>query len=366
MPLNNEATVTIDEQEVNKVLQLIQEASIGAIQEDTKVDWKILKNYAQDFLFGYNSLEEHEDMYTQQMLKQVVLADPNVVPYINKITGNQQAFLTRSKYLLATQFDEYLNKFREALPSEVVYVQSSSDGVISGSYAISMRELILNADKHGRLTISNARLKDGERKALEERQDLFPEEHIKEAGMAYNGTINRLQRFYEVTKKSGNAAQGGIIMWKENKEWILGQVTNKGDIKEAYIGFLMSQHENNLCKSAGGNPPYYSHPFIGSFFDNYISNVTNLSAVVEEDIVTNVMQYGIKSKKSQLPSINQYLEVAKWIVSQDGYLTKEDVEHWIRDVKFTQDTVRNIRLSWTQLAEKYGEDAIAQLSKTLS
>ena len=358
--------VQIDEQEVKKVLRLIQEASVGAITKDTKVDWVKLQQAAKDFIFAYNSLDQNEEFYTQEALKQMVLADPNMVPYLNKISGVKQAFLIRSKYLLATQFDEYLNKFREALPSSVVYVQSSSDGAISGSYEISMRELILNADKYGRINISNARLKSGERKSLEENTSLINEKHVQEASMAYNGTINRLQRFYDVTHKKGNAAQGGIILWREGKQWTHGQVTNKGDIKEAYIGFLMSEHINELCKKAGGSPPYYSHELIGNFFDAYIANVTNLAAIVEEDIVTKSKQYGIKSRKSQLPSIGQYLETAEWIANQDNYLTKTEVENWIRNEKFTQDTIRNIRLDLKTLGEKYGEQVLNALQKSLA
>lgn len=361
----NNTNIQVDESDVQKVLQLIQRASVGEITENTKVDWKNLQQAAKNFLFAYNNLDQNEELYTQEILKQMVLATPESIPYLNKISGAKEAFLIRSKYLLATQFDEYLNNFRGALPSSIVYVQSSSDGAISGSYEISMRELILNADKYGRINISNSRLKDGERKSLEENTSLIDEHHIQEAQMAYNGSINRLQRFYEVTHKTKNAAQGGIILWKEGKEWIHGQVTNKGDIKEAYIGFLMSEHINSLCKMAGGAPPYYSHELIGNFFDMYIANVTNLAAIVEEDIVTKSKQYGIKSRKAQLPSLGQYLETAEWIASQDKFLSKEEVENWIRKEKFTQDTVRNIRLNLKTLGEKYGEDMINKIQNSL-
>lgn len=357
--------VQIDEQEVQKVLKLIQQASVGTITESTKVDWKKLQQAAKDFLFAYNSLDKNEEFYTQEALRQMVLAAPESIPYLNKISGVKQAFLIRSKYLLAIQFDEYLNQFRGALPSSVIYVQSSSDGTISGSYEISMRELILNADKYGRINISNARLKSGERESLEESGSLIDEKHVQEAQMAYSGSINRLQRFYDVAHKSGNAAQGGIILWREGKEWIHGRVTNKGDIKEAYIGFLMSDHVNKLCKLAGGQPPYYSHELIGNFFDMYIANVTNLAAIVEEDIATKSKQYGIKSRKAQLPSLGQYLDAAEWIVSQENLLTKQEVENWIRNEKFTQDTIRNMRLSMEKLGEKYSEDIIKSLQSSM-
>ena len=357
--------VQISEQEVQKVLKLIQEASEGGITSEIKVDWKKLQQAAKDFLFAYNSLEQNEEIYTQNILKEMVLATPDTIPYLNKISGAKEAFLIRAKYLLAIQFDDYLNSFRHALPSSIVYAQSSSDGTISGSYEISMRELILNADKYGRINISNRRLKSGERQSLEESGSLLDEKHVQEAQMAYTGTLNRLQRFYEVANKKGNAAQGGILLWKEGKDWTYGQITNKGDIKEAYVGFLMSEHINNLCKQAGGSPPYYNHQFIGNFFNNYIANVTNLAAIVEEDIVTKAKQYGVKSRKSQLPSLGQYLETAEWIANQENYLKKEEVENWLRNEKFTQNTSRNIKLSMQQIGEKYGQEIVNNVQKQI-
>lgn len=357
--------IQISEQEVQRVLKLIQEASEGGITSEIKVDWKKLQQAAKNFLFAYNSLEQNEEVYTQNILKEMVLANPETIPYLNKISGVKEAFLIRAKYLLAIQFDDYLNSFRQALPSSVIYVQSSSDGTISGSYEISMRELILNADKYGRINISNSRLKSGERQSLEESGSLLDEKHVQEAQMAYTGTLNRLQRFYEVANKKGNSAQGGILLWREGKNWAHAQITNKGDVKEAYIGFLMSEHINNLCRQAGGNPPYYSHSFIGSFFDNYIANVTNLAAIVEEDIVTKTKQYGIKSRKAQLPSLGQYIETAEWIANQENYLSKEEVENWIRNEKFTQNTIRNIRLSMEQIGEKYSQEIADNIQKQI-
>lgn len=357
--------VQVSEQEIQKVLKLIQEASEGGITSEIKIDWKKLQQAAKNFLFAYNSLEQNEEVYTQNILKEMVLATPEAIPYLNKISGAKEAFLIRAKYLLAIQFDDYLNSFRQALPSSAVYVQSSSDGTISGSYEISMRELILNADKYGRINISNSRLKSGERQSLEESGSLLDEKHVQEAQMAYTGTINRLQRFYEVANKKGNSAQGGILLWREGKNWAHARITNKGDIKEAYIGFLMSEHINNLCKQAGGNPPYYNHLFIGSFFDNYIANVTNLAAIVEEDILTKTKQYGVKSRKAQLPSLGQYIETAEWVASQENYLSKEEVENWIRNEKFTQNTIRNIRLSMEQIGEKYSQEIADNIQKQI-
>jgi len=107
----------------------------------------------------------------------------------------------------------------------------------------------------------------------------------------------------------------------------MGNLINTGDLKEAYVAYLFSDHENNLlCGKNKGTEPYYDHDFIGTFYKNYITKVTNLEAILEEDVLTTDKQYGVKGRKASLPSLKQYITTANLIIQQQKILTKEELE----------------------------------------
>jgi hypothetical protein len=78
----------------------------------------------------------------------------------------------------------------------------------------------------------------------------------------------------------------------------------------------MTEHKSNLDKLCNceniGKEPYYSHELAKTFFNNYISKVTNLPAIVEEDVVSNLLmgnsnikaEYMVKGKNFSLPGLS--------------------------------------------------------------
>ena len=116
-------------------------------------------------------------------------------------------------------------------------------------------------------------------------------------------------------------------MWKEQREWIVARVLNKGDLREAYAAALLLKHQSNLDKLCGinrGVPDFYSHELVKVFFNNHISKVSNAAAIQEEDIIM-----ADKSFRAVLPSLNQYYDAAKWIVSNQQ-AGKEELEKELR------------------------------------
>ena len=106
-------------------------------------------------------------------------------------------------------------------------------------------------------------------------------------------------------------------------------------MKEAYVAALLTHHENNIdamYKHALGDPAYYDHDLIRIFFQNYIAKVTNMAAIVEEDVVTSDKQYAVKSAGASLPSFQQYLDTARLISSQKNILNAEELSKTIKEL----------------------------------
>ena len=73
----------------------------------------------------------------------------------------------------------------------------------------------------------------------------------------------------------------------------------------------------------------YFYDLIKVFFNEHISKVSNAAAIQEEDIQLGNKQYGVKSFRAELPSLSQYYDAAKWIISNES-ATKEELENELR------------------------------------
>lgn len=65
-------------------------------------------------------------------------------------TRNAKTVYTRSKYLLAFNFDEVLSKFREQVPRYAAYVYVGPDGVPQ-TFKMPLKEMIVLLNKQGRI-----------------------------------------------------------------------------------------------------------------------------------------------------------------------------------------------------------------------
>ena len=235
---------------------------------------------------------------------------------------------------------------------------------------MSTRELIFEADKHGRFkfeTKKNNRIAEWQKagRQLLESQDkknqLFSDSHLKESLAAYNGTYNRVSRFREVTHTS--ESKPALLLWRGgNQQWQYGYVGNKGDIKEGYIHLLYQMHRH--CE-VPGNAIYYAHSLIGDFYTHHLTTVTSLAAIIEEDVklVENNIQYGIKSNQAGLPGYSQYLAIASDIVLSPK-LSKEELEEALR-TWLPQPVDHTKTTTLEEIAEKYPTLALEKLQKTV-
>lgn len=324
----------------------ITSAAAEQIDNNSIISWDQLKSSAKHFIESYSNL-----LILQEAKKLTELR--NIVSSGNFLFGNNDdVFFIRSKYLLAFQFDYQLTLFREELPKSVLFVyETSSKESIAAveTVNISMQQLVqlISSDErvYQNLTIlqRNNNLKNEEKKEIEEEK--VKKIHLQKAQSAYAGTIARLNKFYETSDLKQK--QSGLLMWKIGREWQLAKITNLGDVKEAYASALMRRHKSNidyLCAVKNiGSPDYYSHELISTFFNNYIYNVTNKPAIIEEDIYINRKeQFSVKSNKAGAPSFNQYYDFAKFICQAKKPLSKEKINYELQNRN--KDTHRNIVL----------------------
>lgn len=233
-------------------------------------------------------------------------------------------------YMIAMYLQRSLDKYFGNLPRTIYIVKTSEDNLtLKGTYEISLEEYI---GKHFGIKIDYSNKISKEK---QEKMNLERKKHLTMVKSAYEGTAARLNRFFEIagvtslkySKKKGfesdkGTKQGGLLMWKEQKDWVLATVDNYGDVKEAYVAALMQEHKSklDLCTNVKGigNPKYYSHKLISNFFDSYISKVDNLGPVYGEDVQLNDKQIGVKAQNSSLWGLEQYRELAKKIIAQNG------------------------------------------------
>ena len=305
------------------LLKSLYELTETNFKEETNESWQKLKQQAQNF----KQINEALEIQLKVKIQLYEQAKKNISDSNNSNRANIRAQLVQMsqlRYSAAFLFDKQINKFYNELPKRALYVYENSKGELE-TYEGDLTMLIKNASYDGRIYSIGSIKKEADNiiEKLNE-EDTEYQKHVAQAQAAYRGAQARLNVFYSLAKLSSN--QSGILMWKNGRRWILQKATNSGDLKEAYAAALMIQHLSNLdelCKVDQGSPPYYSHELI-STFSGYLSNVTNKAAVLEEDVVTDLAQYSVKSEKSALPGIAQYLTAANVILSSQSPLEKID------------------------------------------
>lgn len=332
--------------DVSEIIDLAEKAIVNEYLSESEKEWTILKVAAQKFLNEYNDLSKQKEVQETQMIHKLMHSDPENISYIKdyESSANKHFSIKQQQYFAAFEFDKALTDFRGGLPRKAIFVVDS-EGHNPTSFELSLEELVQLANKRGRLfNISVDKINSLLKQTSKESQ-MIEIEHIKQAKNAYMGTMNRLDRYFEKRKKYGSKSQerNAILMWKFGKDWTLARVVNKGDVKEAYVSALFTEHKSKMDKlfyEPSGREPYFSHSLISTFFQEYITKVTNMAAIREEDVVTSVGQYAVKGEAAALPSIKQYLTLAKIVTQSQNILSREEIELKIEET-FPQNAARN-------------------------
>ena len=290
---------------------------------------------AQKFVSVYDSLERMIYNKNLAMRKKLLQMDVMSSNFIAQKEAGEDTYLQRAQFIAAFEFDRVLTKFRGQAKRVALIVHYDEKNQQIHQLKIPLKVLTLySGGQKGAFNISQEIFA----KLHEEYKDLNKEnlqtEHQRAAEAAFIGTSNRLNRYFEKVNEKAKKAdpkaktrQGGValLMWNLSKPnpkgWVIARVNGFGDVKEAYIAAFYTEHgssEDKLSseKKIGPEDGYYNDDLIASFF-YYINKVTNMAAIREEDVVTKDSQYAVKSTSAHLPSIVQYLKVAREIVSVD-------------------------------------------------
>ena len=327
--------ISLNENIYNELQGLMSQV---VLSEDIQQSWQELRLKAQSFLTTNESLNNQIRALRKEYNLLKKSGDPPATYASLRLKLVQTVQL---RYSAAFMFDQQLTKFYGEVPRKALYVYEDSKGDLS-TYELDLAGLIKAADYTGKILEGKA--KSEAFKIMEtdlKEKDKENEKHIAQAQSAYRGITNRLARFYEKANLPTN--QRGIIMWKKERDWILAQILNYGDLKEAYAAAIMTKHLSDLdvlCGISSGSPPYYSHELISTFFTDYVYNVTNKAAIIEEDIVTDIEQYAVKGAKSSLPGISQYIKAAETITGNTDFMSREEFKNALI-AKFPREVHRN-------------------------
>ena len=344
----------IKDADIELIQKLMIEATAIDFNKTNEVSWTKLQSQAKDFIKAYEILNHKSYLLNNDFLKQIV-NNPESATHIQGLRFTREGFIIKSKYLLAFNFDRYLNNYLNKQPKEALFVFEDEQNVLS-TYKMSLINLAKHINAQGVIDISKNQLQIEQTELLENTKTsgIHPK-HISQGQAAYKGTIARLGEYYTQANLSGSQAQGGLLMWKDSHNWIINTVLNKGDIKEAYASFLLTEHKTTmdyLSKKPQGKAEYYDDTLIATFFNEYINKVTNKPALLEEDIVTKERQYAVKSAAAIAPSLQQYIDAAKLIKNNKKKLSKKDLENLIQEkIIKNMDTKRNIKKSLNVLTE---------------
>lgn len=273
------------------------------LQKEDKTKWELLVRAANQTKEELNSLIEisRDNLFAKSQ-------EAGLLPTEANKFFKVEVAKTRLRYsiihkIFQKKFDDFMNHSQERkalyvavvdkqlfvyeLDLEELYKKVGAAGTISGR---SMSHLLKKSDKNFKL-INN--------------KSLFSEGRLKASNAAWAGTYERLNRFATVNNFNFSSLKNGLLMWQiKTGQWQIFQVTNFGDIKEAYVASLFDK-ENRLGTNIG-TPPYYSHSLIENFAINYIAEVDNMGALLNEDVTTDFIDYAVKSSGFSLPNLKQY------------------------------------------------------------
>lgn len=385
---------TFKEEDIKKLEEDLIRLAKDGVEGTTKLSWDKLQIEADLFLKRMDNIHKVFEQKELIRLKQMA-QDPNNANKIFDFTKKERDLLVRSKYLLAFNFDAKIKKFFNQLPAKVLYVYDCKDS--EGNLSVETEEMDLTklislmsseTTEVGRLysSASNLSNKNERDEIIENRMQTNQlENYVKYARIAYLGSHNRLERFFQRREEVGKNTyinkkgeekkkthQGGVILWKISRKWMIGRVSNEGDLKEAYATLLMAKNENDIIKANLGKDPYYDHKLIGTFFEKYIWNVTNKAAVFGEDIQLDneKSQWSVKSYKASMPSLKQYVRAAELISKKSELTFKQFTEELEKEFPkdFPKETNRNIFQKYDKNIKdslaKYFEEETDRINKS--
>lgn len=333
-------------QQVQSIQNELGELGAQELEVLTQDNWLELQNAARTFLEATYEVEIVNKL-KQSKIKSILAAEDLPSEYkVKNFTSEfiKEKELAQKFYKDLFAFDEALSRYFKELPKRGVVVMVDDNGT-PFTYEMSLEDMASIAEREGRIWGYNP----GIEKSVEGQVDLKGDlDHIAHGRAAFMGVNARLEAFYSrralktVVNSKGKEVQreyqrqGGLLMWKTGGKWEIATIANQGVVAEAYVSFLFTEHGLQKDKLYGINigetrKPYYSHALIEKFYKYYMSGVTDLAAIVEEDVIGQYAQYAVKAKKSALPTPAQYIRVASTITAATNKINPGALKEMIKN-----------------------------------
>lgn len=338
------------ESRVKDIQHELAELAAEDTEEMLQDPWSKLYIAAEAFLQATYNMELINKLKQGQIKNVLTVKDLPAEYAIKTFTTEmiKEAEAAKAFYQNLFKFDKALAQYFDELPKRGVVVVTDSEGHPSAR-EMSLEQMASLVGGEGRLTGI------GTQASVEsqiENKFKADQDHVEHGRAAFMGVNARLEAFYsqrlkkqvknkksEEMEEQDYQRQGGLLMWKSGGEWEIAVINNKGAIAEAYVSFLFTRHHTKkdyLCNSERGKSPYYNHSFIESFYKNYINKVTDLAAVVEEDVIGKYAQYAVKAKGAEMSSPETHIRTASHIVASTSKISPKKLKKEIKNA-FDQD-----------------------------
>lgn len=269
---------------------------------------------------------------------------------------NDKNISIQQAYQRAFALMDYVDYFLGNLPRQIAYITNTGNvytaPLIQMANHINNKYRIIGGSKNMKKMLTN------------EMNKKFSEKHVITLKAAFQGTKNRLNRFYEKYKNFYSQRQGGFLLYKNPSKWQGQKVLNLGDVKEAYFSALVDSNQEIDNKPIGSDK-YKSHELISYFAQKYLYFVSNKAAISEEDVSSDILsaQFAVKGSKASAPNLKQYIDLATEIINKKGANSLKAVleEYFTTESQNEQKGLRNLVLKETYNTKIELENAIEQM-----
>lgn len=341
--------------EVVKLAEEIDEygwkTMMDEIQKSGGVQLQSLKMAAQRYLFIINDLNQELQRFKQLLKRQKEIRRSNdAYKELEEYQLNKEKvtlFLTgkvpKTLYEISFDFQKLLNEF---LGQKVKMVFVYDNGSGPELYEILTEEVLkFDYSKNNTLTAryrANVTEMSSAMKKIKSDQELkFNLPNLKEA---YQQAMYR----YDQSRQKGRRS----VYWNTGNKWTAMTVSAAGDINEAYAMFVL------LNKV----PPYFNGDLesnIGEFMQSGVAQVDNISGLLQGDVTSGNIEYGIKSADASALGLTQIKKIAEQIVKDD--FSKESLEK----IKAQHKAKGRTRNKLIETVDKAYADIISEIQKSL-
>lgn len=277
---------------------------------------KILRQAAQQYLTEINVLQKDITDFTEllkarsrytKMVKNGQISDEDIIQLAHTkalIADFLQGDIPARLYNTAFAFQQLLNTVL-GQTIKMVYVFPGKEG--PELYEILNNDLLKfdTSSRHQLVARYNANTKNFQ-SALKKLE--LTEKTINYDPKGLTNTYNETVRRYNISREHHNH----VVLCKPNGIWYVTKVSSLGDINEAYAAVVILNQPTPTFKNDLEHNVY-------DFLMSFVSQVDNISGLLQGDISKDGVEYGIKSANASTLGLAQMKKLAQEIINTPGF-----------------------------------------------